>query len=157
MLNLFCLVDFIGGFGKDPIEEVEDTVRFLIESKLPLNLVAWSTSFHVIDDYPNVDIVTLDYGGVLPGCEDMVKSQIRSVWEWAENHPTRLVIVYSTFTWTVYSQEMKDQFGELKNVMFRFSDYDPISDVLKFFSIDPISDEEESSLLDKLSIPEMSM
>jgi hypothetical protein len=129
-LKAFYLIDFMGAGGLTPEEEVAETMSHLQELGLPIDLAVWSYSFNEINDSPHIDIVILDYGGVLPGCDDMVKSQIRSVYSWASEHPGKLVLVWSSFTWDLYRDEMLEAFGDLENVKYAFADNGDYDDVI---------------------------
>lgn len=136
-IRVFYLIDFMGSADTSPEEEVQETIRHFLELGVPVELLAWSFSFHVINDFPGTDMVILDYGGVMPGCGDMVTGQIRDVWKWAQDHPGKLVVVYSSFTWAMYSDEMIREFGKLKNVCYAFAegmDYDDL--ILQWYQVE---------------------
>ena len=71
----------------------------------------------------HLDLLVIDYGGVLPGT-DMPMWQIREALRWAEEHPSSLLYLYTTHTRRIYEYELKDQFGHLENVDYRY-DSDP--------------------------------
>jgi len=134
-LKAFYLIDFMGSAGKEPEQEVADTMKAFADLGLPVELSGWSYSFDDIENYPFIDIVILDYGGVLPGADDMVRGQLRAAWQWAEEHPSKLMIVYSLYTWRMYSDEMNEAFGELANVVCAFADMHYSDVVLKWFNV----------------------
>lgn len=65
------------------------------------------------------DLVLFDYGGMMPGNETTMTAQARSVIKWAENHPSALVVIVSTFTFTHLVKYEAEDLGltDLPNVV----------------------------------------
>jgi len=71
------------------------------------------------------EIYLFDFGGMLPGCEDMVASQYRELARQVEDHPNALFLLYSSFSVRWYKELMEEDSGELKNQPnVVFYDYD---------------------------------
>ena len=69
----------------------------------------------------NCDLYLFDYGGMLPGCTDMIVSLYRSFIQQAEDHPNTVFLLYSSFSVHWYEDLMTAEcaeMGELHNVVF---------------------------------------
>lgn len=67
------------------------------------------------------DVLIIDYGGMSWGATDAVVSQVRFVCEWAKEHPSKLAIIFTSFTAEIYAQELLDEFGECKNIPYLYA------------------------------------
>lgn len=64
------------------------------------------------------DILVYDYGGMLPGCDDLLESNARAIIGWASDHPNGLVLIASSFTWNhQIKSEMEDSHLNLRNIV----------------------------------------
>jgi hypothetical protein len=68
------------------------------------------------------DVLIIDYGGMSWGATDMVVSQIRFVCEWAKEHPSKLAIIFTSFTAEIYAQALYDDFKECENIPYLYAD-----------------------------------
>ena len=63
--------------------------------------------------YPNklsnvsFDIYLFDYGGMMPGCGDLVSSLFREFGKQAEDHPNSVFLLYSSFSEQFYEEAMQ--------------------------------------------------
>jgi hypothetical protein len=119
-IRLAIIVD---PFGVESIEEEVGNIRFAMENlELPVKLVTYGESPLILKE-KEVDMVVVDYGGMsLMGGWDTAKANIGYVCQWAEDHPSKAVLIWTTYTALVYQDELEEQFGELKNIFFRFPD-----------------------------------
>lgn len=60
---------------------------------------------------PNTKLLLFDYGGMGYGCEDLILSNVKGLFEWCDNNPNSLAIVVSTSTWNRYIQAELDDMG----------------------------------------------
>ena len=119
-IKVGIVVDSMAGFDLTPEEEIEEIMEYLmIGAKLPVQLVAGGEHMGVINR-KSIDLLIIDYGGMLPGAYGVQVSQIRGACEWAENHPGKIMIIWSNFTREIYIDELEEHFGDLDNVRFRF-------------------------------------
>ena len=86
-----------------------------------------------------VDFYIFDFGGMLPGAQGLIDSQVREFIRQAENHPNALFILYSAFTGREYKNVMEDEFPELKlhNVYIKGS-FKELKDVCHSWKINGI-------------------
>jgi hypothetical protein len=113
----------MGWSGQTPEEERDEIIEMLRITTLEgaeVKLVAYSNSVHGVTDTP-MDLFVLDYGGMLPGADDMVRHQIRNAIKWAEDHPGKLLYLYTDFTRRWYQWEFDENFSGLDNIVYRFA------------------------------------
>jgi len=68
-------------------------------------------------DTKRVDLLILDYGGIAAhGAWDIAATNVRHVIQWAQDHPSSALLLWTDFTRKVYENEVKEQFGELPNI-----------------------------------------
>ena len=118
-IKVGIVVDSRGGFDLTPEEEIEEIIKFFAMFDIPVKLVASGEHMGVINR-KNIDLLILDYGGMLPGAYGVQVSQIRAACEWAENHPGKIMIIWSSHTREIYIDELEEHFGDLDNIRFRF-------------------------------------
>ncbi len=117
-LNTIVIVDFMGsGFGETtPEMEVKQHIDRYSELLSPCKL-KWERKM-CADFPPGTDLVIYDFGGMMPGATDLVASNARSLIRWAQDNPSSLAIVASSFTYQnsiVY--EMEDLGLTLPNII----------------------------------------
>jgi len=114
-LRLAIIVDPMGWSQQGPDEEIEQMVETLEDvSRIKMNLIASGQGAQVIAG-KNLDLVVIDYGGMGYGSGDTAKAQISYVYNWAEDHPKSLLMVWTPYTADIY-KEVEEEFGELSNV-----------------------------------------
>jgi translation initiation factor IF-2 len=65
----------------------------------------------------HVDLLVLDYGGIAhAGAGDIAAFHVRKVIEWAQEHPSSAVVIWTYHTQNVYERAVKQDFGEMPNV-----------------------------------------
>lgn len=112
-VKVAIVVDIMGD-NEEEIAEMMDELRARIE--IDAELLVWGAAVDIIDD-PRVDLVIIDYGGMLPGCDDLVRGNFRYVAEWAENHPSKLVMIWTSFSVIIYQDEVGGEFDHLDNII----------------------------------------
>jgi len=121
-IKTVIIVDSMGSESGTPAEEIAEIIETLKNDwNLPVEVVAAGEGAYVLDDQ-NPDLVIIDYGGMMPGCEDTVNSNIRYVLDWASEHPGKLVILWTDFTYLIYHHEFEEEFSDRDNILFRYSD-----------------------------------
>jgi len=121
-IRVGIVVDFMGWSEQTPEEERDEIIELLQATTLEganVKLVAYANWVHGVTGTP-MDLFVLDYGGVLPGADDMVRSQIRTAIKWAEDHPGKLLYLYTDFTRNWYEREYDETFGGHENIVYRF-------------------------------------
>lgn len=107
--------------ASDPDEErdmIADQLGDYLEANV--SVVASGRSMSAVT-LKTFDILVLDYGGAsIHGTDNLAGWEIRAACEWAENHPGRVLLLWTTFTALEYGHELEAEFGHLDNVMVRF-------------------------------------
>jgi hypothetical protein len=108
-------------FGVESLEEEVGNIMFAMENlELPCELVKFGESPMILKD-TSADLVIIDYGGMsLMGGWDTAKANIGYVCQWAEDHPSKVVLIWTNYTARVYLDELENHFGQLNNIFFRF-------------------------------------
>lgn len=101
------IVDWMGSGSHTPEEEIaQHTNRFSALLGRPLS-VHTPRSPHGIE--VGTELVIYDFGGMLPGCGDLIDSNTRELVKWAQDNSSGLVVVVSGFAWSRYiKQELED-------------------------------------------------
>lgn len=119
-IKVGIVVDCTGGWDTTPEQEIEEIMEFLIVgAKLPVWLAASGEHVGVVEG-KSVDLLIIDYGGLMPGAYGVQVSQIEQACEWAKEHPGKIMIIWSSHTREIYIDELESVFGNLGNVRFRF-------------------------------------
>jgi hypothetical protein len=68
----------------------------------------------------STDIYVIDYGGMLPGSDDLIRSIFRDVIRLIEDRPNTLFVIWSQFSMNWYRELVKEESPELvaPNVIF---------------------------------------
>lgn len=115
-LKIGIVVDFMGCGDASP----EDERRELREKFTEL-LQAHPLEFydeHGLNIRPCTDILLYDFGGILPGCDDLLLSNARHLVAWCRENPNSLAIVVSSFTYRHQIQyELEEEGLDLPNVI----------------------------------------
>ena len=115
------------------------------------------------------ELLVYDFGGMLPGCSDLLESNARQLIKWAVDNPSCLAIVASRMTWDGQIQyELKDNGLDLPNVIYD-SQYDDDTDefIRDWFGLSKVEEEPkvahklipksiltESSIIKSIKLPE---
>jgi hypothetical protein len=115
------LVDFMGAGDLGPKEEVENHKIRFTELVKPHELRPYQAHHaglgieHGITD--NTDLIIFDFGGMMPG-SSLGEDNSRAIIEWANEHPSGLVIVVSSFTYDNFIRHEMESLGlNLPNVV----------------------------------------
>jgi hypothetical protein len=123
------LVDPMGhGFGEvTPEQEIKDHIHDYSDLLKPDKLKPYTLQ-SAREIKPGTKLVLFDYGGMMPGSDDLVLSECRALLQWAIDNPSSLVIVISSFTYRNQIQyEMEEMGVTPHNVVCRESlSKDPI-------------------------------
>jgi hypothetical protein len=126
-LSIAVLVDIMGSSHGTPEEEYwqhrKHFTRMWPGCSVYQAMNLSSNSSHGIK--PGTDVIAYDYGGMLPGCGDLLDSNVRELIHWAQEHPAGLVLVVSSFTWEQQiAYELKEQGLNLPNIIHMTDDED---------------------------------
>jgi hypothetical protein len=101
--------------------EVEMILAQLQEAGLFCTLVVQGRGVQQIKDRP-IDLLIFDYGGAAAfGSMELMQWQLQEARQFAEDHPSTLMIAWSIHT-SRYYQEMAREMPNLPNVLLRFED-----------------------------------
>lgn len=115
-IKTLMILDPSGSVGMEPEEEAESIAKYLAELYgIVLNYTV-TTGAQLLDEV-KPDLVILDYGGAMMGYGDTAFSQVDYVLKWAEEHPSKLVLIYTLFT-TLMVHEIQEDIEPLDNVLF---------------------------------------
>lgn len=105
----------MGGGGKTAEEEYEDLKKSVIKAVKNPVIFEESRMVHRIKE--GSDIVVFDFGGLMPGT-NLGTDQSRALIQYAQDHPSTLILIISDFTFTRFIQPEMDDLGlkELRNV-----------------------------------------
>lgn len=123
MLRLAVVVDPLGSWEMTPEEEVLHIEEILNAVGVPVELIPQTFYGGYSEEIENtkVDILVIDYGGMTFGAMDTTIWQIRSACKWAQEHPSSLLIIWSSFTAEIYERELSEEFGKLTNFLPHFT------------------------------------
>jgi len=116
--------------GEDEVREVLLKYRVLVHPAQIDHYAPGSTCPGRITD--GTELVLFDFGGVTYGQQDLALDQSAGLLRWAEDHPSSLVVILSTFTFEHYyaiaAQERGLGDGLLHNVVLEHGRGDDSSD-----------------------------
>lgn len=94
--------DIVGSLGRSPEEEVaEEIVELQEDLGYKMDLVAHDRFMENVDQL-DIDLLVFDYGGASSSYSDTPWTQLEAACRWAQEHPGRLVLLYTTFTGKMY-------------------------------------------------------
>lgn len=95
----------IGGrTPEDEVREIKTYFKAFFGKEFQLNFVT-SKDISELLSKP-LDVFVIDYGGVLPGCSELVYSIMREVNRYAEEHPSSLVVLWTQCTEEYFREEI---------------------------------------------------
>jgi len=115
-------VDFMGTFDTTSDQEMD-----YIEMLFREDIEGFNFKFkrgvhpHQLANQP-LDVYVFDFGGLLPGCDDMMSSQYRELLKQIEDHPNTIFLIWGALSPVYYKDELHHRFGEEKdfvNVVFQ--------------------------------------
>jgi hypothetical protein len=111
------ILDTAGNYQKDLAEMKE-----FIDHIMPVNFVAEGFDAAQVLKTP-AELVVIDYGGMTQGYGTwgQCAAAVRAVVEWADSHPSGIVLFWTQYTAWIYEEEISDTFdpGKNKNIWFR--------------------------------------
>lgn len=129
-IKTLIITDVMGAGGLEPAEEAKE-IAYLFKQLYDITL-DWQHEEHAgtIEEH-DPKLIIIDYGGMLPGQSTDVQ-QVTEVIKWAQDHPSRLVLIWTTFTARIWKFDLEDEFQDLDNVLLwrpflDGSSYAPIS------------------------------
>jgi hypothetical protein len=114
-IKTLIVTGYMGSLGERPEEEAAYIARLFLELYGMQLDYTHTTAVNEID--ASYRLVIIDYGGLMPGAESAAEWQVRAVCEWAEEHPSRLVLIWSLFTAKIWKSEVEDHFHEQSNIL----------------------------------------
>jgi hypothetical protein len=85
------------------------------------------------------DVYVIDYGGMMPGADDLVRHIFRDVIEQIDNKPNTLFVIWSQLSFSWYKELIEQESPELiaPNVVFAMAD-DGWDRIRKWFDVESI-------------------
>jgi hypothetical protein len=111
-------VDPVGSMGVTPEEEMQREKESLEDElgvKLDIHRVV-----HMGQIEQGTDLLLFDYGGMMMG-NSLAEDNSRRVIQWAEDHPSALVVIISTFTYDHAVRDAIAEHLELETVPYQYS------------------------------------
>lgn len=128
-IKTLIITDYMGTSVAEPEEEAVNIARlFKQDFDIDLNWTHQTAANNLENINPK--LIIIDYGGLLPG-SDVDIHQMRAVLNWAQDHPSRLVLIWTSFTANIWKYELEDEFKEADNVLL----WEP-GESTHFFSFD---------------------
>ena len=107
---------------QDAILELNAIAQLPPDSELDIK-IAFSGNVFSSDARKNqYDLVIIDYGGVGTWNTASGNAQIWSVCQYAEDHPSSLVVIWTGFTADIYRDQIEPQFEGVDNIVCRYGD-----------------------------------
>lgn len=112
-MKVAICVDLMGSSHGTPEQEIRAHKKRLREA-LPGYKLQFYRAWHPgpggngIKD--GTDILLYDYGGMLPGCSDLLDSNARAIIRWCQDNPNCLALVVSSFT---YENQLQYELREM--------------------------------------------
>jgi hypothetical protein len=104
-LQVLMLTDWMASSMGSQEEEYNDIQGYMTEL-FPEFTLTFQRDFHMhkFNGIPDSDwdVFVMDFGGLLPGCQDMVDSIYKQLVELTYKYPKKLFILWSTFTRRLY-------------------------------------------------------
>jgi len=130
-------VDLMGVFGPGPEEGVKAHKKSFTRVLAP-HTVKFTRMY-----YPpppeGTDLFICDYGEMLPGCTDLLESNAREICRWAQDHPSSLVVIASSFT---YEQQIAYELAQrglaLDNIICDDGSQEAEDRIRAFFELSPL-------------------
>ena len=107
-------VDCMGGGELEPADEyaeIEDMIRGVLGKDVSFERDVLP---HKLREQ-RVDVYVFDFGGMLPGCDSLVESHFRSFIEQADEHPSTLFVVWSSFSGEMYKGFLTEEVGKTQH------------------------------------------
>lgn len=78
---------------------------------------------HGMKDFnKSVDVLVIDYGGMdIFGSPAMAREQVRLACKWAEEHPGKVLFLFTKHTSAIYKDELESEFADLNNIIFCYN------------------------------------
>lgn len=102
------VIDNVGTFTQRPEDERDEILEDLRRRGLDLELVWYGNSPHDLPE-TQIDLLVVDYGALWQ-ITDLMDDWTRRMVDWAENHPSTFVALWSSMTGDAWVDELKDRF-----------------------------------------------
>jgi len=111
--------------GSNTLMDAEFADRCLRRyGKLPIEVVHMAADYRLKIPDIGIDLLVIDYGGIgAHGAQSMAISGLSYVHNWAAEHPSAIVVLWTSYTVLFYAQ-VREDFGTLANVWYQ-DKYDP--------------------------------
>ena len=126
-MKVAILVDLMGSGAQSAEDEVKEHKKKFRQLLKPAKSQFYQIySFYADNIQPGTNLVLFDFGGMMPGSDDLVTSNCREVIKWAQDNPSSLVMVMSSFTYSRYLKLEMEDLGlrELPNIVSYYDNLD---------------------------------
>lgn len=101
-------------------DQVEDIMGLLEASDISCTLAIKHRGVHMLRD-KDIDMLIVDYGGIARlGQMSAVEWQMNEARKWADEHPSKLMILWTPFT-SQYYKEFNETLPAIENVLHNYS------------------------------------
>ncbi len=130
-LEVAVIVDFMGSSMASPEQEIAEYKKQFSEILNGLSL-KFSTPRCVMPDL-SADLVIYDFGGLMPG-SSLMEDNSRQMVQWASDHPSGMVVIVSSFTFSNFIKPEMEELGldKMKNIV-NFHDGDREEEIRIWF------------------------
>lgn len=101
-------------------EQFQRQLESVVNEPLNVEVKATGRGIHEVKDVI-VDVLILDYGAAQFGATEMGRWQSRDARKWAEDHPGKILLLWTSFTKQLYETEWS-QYDNLPNVIYRWEE-----------------------------------
>lgn len=137
---------------KDAIAELNAVAGLEPGKSLNIKVALASSGLTAADLREQYNLFIIDYGGIGIHNPASANAQIWAVCNYAENHPSCLVVIWTGFTADIYRDQIEDQFAGVSNIVCRYGDsvYENLNGSPAFLSVfrNWFSDEIASATVD---------
>ena len=151
------LIDPMGCGERTAEQEVEDIKELLKEDVLPEETLRFQVAGLFGSKSPDAiscekyfeggaQVYVLDYGGLMPGADGLIESNVREFIHCAQNNPSAVFLIHSHYTFQWYQKildnEVKNEFGSSLPNVFRSSGFDAWENKARaWLGLSPIDEE----------------
>jgi len=100
------------------LEEFEARLQDASREPVSVVLVASGRGIHEVKD-KTCDVLIFDYGAAQFGATEMARWQANDAHKWAEDHPSSVLLLWTSFTKQIYEAEW-GAYSNHANVIYRF-------------------------------------
>lgn len=122
-LRIAILNDNAGSVSMTPEDEAEEVIKSFEGFGIPVQMVLHDTRLTKQFQEENPDILVFDYGGAVVDQYQFPEWILRFITKWAEDNPSKVLLIWSSFTAQYVKPEIESSFPNLNNIVYRYSGF----------------------------------